>query len=200
MVSDNEINAKKFLNVINSQYHILYKKWRQYCNQIDIMFDEDIYNETILKCYDYIISNNINDSTEKGMVDYFFKAFINNIKRDKQYARNQNRDEVTDIMAFLDSQIDDNDELFYKKKKEYFNSFMKQYILNYAGNNFDMVSFYCFRLYYLIPKMNYQKLKELTKIMDCKKRVVAIKKYIQDNINKNDIYKEFLLKFPEFEE
>ena len=39
--------------------------------------------------------------------------------------------------------------------------------------------------------MTYQKLREITKVKDCKKRCIDIMKWLKENVNKEDILTEF---------
>ena len=61
--------------------------------------------------YDYINKNGINDTTDSGFANYFFKAFNINIKREKQYSRNVNRDKNIDATEELDKEMNGEDEL-----------------------------------------------------------------------------------------
>lgn len=126
-----------------------------------------------------------------GIECFWFKAFCTNIKREKQYARNLCRDLNVDATMELDKQFNGDEELQEKIRRHVYDDWLVVYILNIVEHNFDSLSFHCFRLYYIIPKMTYLKLKELTKVKDCKKRVITITKWLKETINKEDVIKEF---------
>ena len=89
-----------------------------------------------------------------------------------------------------------NDETTEEKiRKQLLNDYSVVHILKRVEENFDTISFYCFRLKWLIPKMTYQKLREITKVKDCKKRCIDIMKWLKKNINKEDILTEFEKKY-----
>lgn len=191
LMDNNESQAKRFLKFANDNYNDLKKKWRKYLYDRQIDFDEDVYSETILKVYDYISSNGIKDDSESGFANYWFRAFNINIKREKQYSRNINRDCNIDAYEALDKETNGDDELQMKIRRQVFDDWSVVYILRLVEDNFDSISFHCFRLYYVLDKMTYQRLREITKVKDAKKRVVTIKNWLKDNLTKKDLEKEF---------
>lgn len=191
LIDNNESQAKRFLQFANDNYEDLKKKWRKYLYDRQIEFDEDVYSETILKVYDYISANGIKDDSESGFANYFFRAFNINIKREKQYSRNLNRDKNIDATEELDKEFNGDDELQLKIRRQVFDDWAVVYILRLVEDNFDNISFHCFRLYYILDKMTYQRLREITKVKDAKKRVVEIKNWLKEKITKKDLEKEF---------
>ena len=190
-LNDNTEQAKRFLQFVNDNYNNLKKKWAKYLIDRQIEFDEDIYSETILKVYEYISSNGIKDDSESGFANYFFRAFNINIKREKQYSRNLNRDSNIDATESLDKEMNGEDELKLKIRRHVYEDWSIVYILRLVEDNFDSISFHCFRLYYILDKMTYSKLREITKVPDSKKRVVTIKNWLKDNLTKQQMEKEF---------
>ena len=190
-LNDNSIQATRFLQFVNDNYNNLKKKWAKYLIDKQIDFDEDVYSETILKVYDFINKNGINDTTDSGFANYFFRAFNTNIKREKQYSRNVNRDKNIDATEELSKEMNGEDELKLKIRRHVYEDWSIFYILRLVEDNFDSISFHCFRLYYILDKMTYSKLREITKVPDSKKRVVTIKNWLKDNLTKQKMEKEF---------
>ena len=188
---DNTEQATRFLQFVNDNYNNLKKKWAKYLIDRQIEFDEDIYSETILKVYDYINKNGIKDTTDSGFANYFFKAFNINIKREKQYSRNINRDRNIDATEELSKEINGEDELKLKIRSQVFDDWSVVYILRLVEDNFDQISFHCFRLYFVLDKMTYHQLREITKVKDAKKRVVTIKNWLKYKLTKKQLEKEF---------
>ena len=191
LIDNNESQAKRFLKFANDNYNDFKKKWRKYLYERQIDFDDDVFSDTILKVYDYINKNGINDTTDSGMANYWFKAFNINIKREKQYSRNINRNNNIDATEELDKEMNGEDELKLKIRRHVYEDWSIFYILRLVEDNFDSISFHCFRLYYVLDKMTYQRLREITKVKDAKKRVVTIKNWLKDNLTKKDLEKEF---------
>lgn len=191
--------ADRWLNYINSIYVEYKNKFEQYCNSVKKKFEEDVYSETIINCYDSICRNGLKDLSEQGMKNYLFQSFKMNVVRNATYARQTKRTYNIDITEAHEEFMLKNEPLALKIKKQMLNDFTVTYILFQVENNFDIISFFCFRLKHLIPKMTYQRLRDITNINDCKRRVTTINKWVRDNIDKQEVYKEFIKAYPQFE-
>lgn len=191
--------ADRWLNYINSIYVEYKNKFEQYCNSVKKKFEEDVYSETIINCYDSICRNGLKDLSEQGMKNYLFQSFKMNVVRNTTYARQTKRTYNVDISEAHEEFLLKNEPLPLKIKKQMLNDFTVTYILFQVENNFDIISFFCFRLKHLIPKMTYQRLRDITNINDCKRRVTTINKWVRDNIDKQEVYKEFIKAYPQFE-
>lgn len=188
---DKSEQASRFLNFANDHYDDYKKKWAKYLYDKQVDFDEDVFSETVLKVYDYINTNGIKDDSDSGLANYWFKSFNTNIKREKQYSRNVNRDKNIDATEELSKEMNGEYELQLKIRRHVYEDWSIFYILRLVEDNFDSISFHCFRLYYILDKMTYSKLREITKVPDSKKRVVTIKNWLKDNLTKQKMEKEF---------
>ena len=188
---DKQEQASRFLQFANEHYEDYKKKWAKYLYDRQVDFDEDVFSETVLKVYDYINTNGIKDDSDSGLANYWFKSFNTNIKREKQYSRNVNRDKNIDATEELSKEMNGEYELQLKIRRHVFEDWSIVYILRLVEDNFDSISFHCFRLYYILDKMTYSKLREITKVPDSKKRVVTIKNWLKDNLTKQKMEKEF---------
>ena len=188
---DKSEQSSRFLKFANEHYEDYKKKWAKYLYDKQVDFDEDVFSETVLKVYDYINTNGIKDDSDSGLANYWFKSFNTNIKREKQYSRNVNRDKNIDATEELSKEMNGEDELKVKIRRHVFEDWSIVYILRLVEDNFDSISFHCFRLYYILDKMTYSKLREITKVPDSKKRVVTIKNWLKDNLTKQQMEKEF---------
>lgn len=181
-----------FLNEVSKYYEEYRDKFKLNCLKEHTVFDDDIYSDTLLKCYDSIQRNGLADTSTQGCLNYFFQSFKINIKREADYSRNRMRGEmpVKDTREFESSNKKVNEQLF--------DDFTVIYILEVVENNFDPLDFYLYRLKFLIPKMTYDKLRRITHIKDCKKRIIRINHFLKDNITMKDIYTAFSTKYPDF--
>ena len=188
---DKSEQSSRFLKFANEHYEDYKKKWAKYLYDRQVDFDEDVFSETVLKVYDYINTNGIKDDSDSGLANYWFKSFNTNIKREKQYSRNVNRDKNIDATEELSKEMNGEYELQLKIRRHVYEDWSIVYILRLVEDNFDQISFHCFRLYYILDKMTYSKLREITKVPDSKKRVVTIKNWLKDNLTKQQMEKEF---------
>lgn len=174
--------------LIKTKYNQLRKKYKQYCfiNKFD--YSDDTFNDTYYKVRSLIERKGIKDESPKGVEDYFFKAFKKNTFLAFQNKNKINKIEIDEIK---DNVMDDNINESEIKYNEMFDNFKLNYILEKVAENFDSLSFRCWKVKRLIKINNryytYSEIKEITHIKDVKKRIVAIDKWIKQNINENDI-------------
>lgn len=189
-MDNRETQAKEFLEVVSKNYNTIKKILGKYQADKHREFSEDTYQDTILSIYDLISRKGIQDPTEQGYLNYLFKAFNINTAREKQYARESKKDQTQDVFDHLKEIIDDSD-LEDIKKQEAYKQFLTYHTLKMAQDNFDAETYGCFRLYYVVKGMTYEKLRKLTKIKDCKKRVLRVREWLRENIDKETLKKEF---------
>ena len=185
-------DAKLFINYINDNYQELYNSFLAFCNNKSYKFDPDIFQDTIIKCYNLIDKQGyLKDKTEQGIKNYFFMAFKQNILRESQYARNQKRDNnIINLSsaneAYQSSKLTQEEKL----KSDLYKDFATLYLLKQVEDNFDAEHFYLFRLK-TFTNMTYAKLAEHTGIKGVRQKVVNVKNFLKNNIKQEDIRKEF---------
>ena len=189
--------ADKWLKYIGTIYEEYRMKYFKMANNLNYNVNEDMLNDTILACYNSIARNNLSDTTEQGMRNYLFRAFKVNLNAISNYDK---RKDVVDDLSSLAEQYEAMGEATYNKiKKQIFDDYSLIYILEQVENNFDALTFNVFRLKTMIP-CTYQRLREITKVKDCKKRVVKVNKWLRENISKKEIYNAFIKDYSIFED
>ena len=183
----------KFINHINDHYAELKWKYFKFCNEHQYPWDEDIYSDTIVKCYDTIVKKGkLSDTTPQGIENYFFKAFKNNILNEKNYCRtkhrnyNINSDNINDI--YEDWYNNNNISEHTKLVSDLWKDFATLYIMTMVEQNFDSEHFYLYRMKTLIPNMTFKKLaQECKHIKATRRKVLEVMHWLKDNITKEDI-------------
>jgi RNA polymerase sigma factor (sigma-70 family) len=185
-------DAKLFINYINDHYNELYNSFLAFCNDKNYKFDADIFQDTIIKCYNLIDKQGyMKYKTEQGIKNYFFMSFKQNILRESQYARNQKRDNnIINLSsaneAYQNSKLTQEEKL----KSDLYKDFATLYLLKQVEDNFDAEHFYLFRLK-TFTNMTYAKLAEKTGIKGVRQKVVNVKNFLKNNVKQEDIRKEF---------
>lgn len=185
-------DAIRFINYINDHYQEIYNSFLAFCNNKNYKFDADIFQDTILKCYNLITKQGyMKDTSEQGMKNYFFMAFKQNLQRETQYARNQKRDgNIVNLNAanerFQNSKLTQKEKLLNDLRKDYFTL----YLLRKVEENFDGEHFYLFRLK-TFTSMTYAKLAEHTGVKGVRQKVVDVKNWLKSNVTKEEIEKAF---------
>lgn len=189
-----------FINYINDHYQTLKNKYRRFCIEKQYDWDEDIFSDTILSCYTAIEKKgSLNDKTNQGIENYFFRSFKQNLQREKQYCRvskrdmNYNSDNINDV--YEEWYNENNSPAKTKLLNDLWKDFATLYILTKVEDNFDAEHFLLFRLKYLVPSMTYKKLQEKTQAKKCRQKVVDVKNWIRDNISKQEIKQVFTLMY-----
>lgn len=194
-MSDEEL----FLNYINDNYDKLKAKYRKFCQEKDYEFDEDVYSNTILSCYDAIQKKGgLNDNSSKGIEDYFFKSFKQNTQREKQYCRVAKRDfNVQDVNAKYEEYYNSN---FTSEKSklltDLYNDFATLYILTKVEENFQSDESYLFRIKYLL-NLTYKEVIEKTNAKKARQKIINVKNWVRENITKKEIDDAFYNNFSE---
>ena len=185
-------DAVKFINTVNDNYSTIKKELQSYCDSVGEKFDEDIFQDTIIKCYTLIDKNGeMKDSSYQGCKNFMFQAFKRNLKREQQYARNQKRDaNVTNLSkhneVYLNSKLTSEEKL----KSDLYKDFATLYLMKKVEEQFDGEHFYLFRLK-TFTNMTYAQLTEKTGIKGCRQKVVDVKNWLKDNVKQQDIKDEF---------
>ena len=190
--------ADKWLQYIGTIYEEYRKKYFKMANDLNYNVKEDMLNDTIIACYNSIARNNLSDTTEQGMRNYLFRAFKVNLNGVSSYDK---RKGVVDDLSALAEQYENQGEATYNKiKKQVFEDYSVIYLLNKVEDNFDTITFNVFRLKTMLEKCTYQKLRDITKVRDCKKRVVKVMKWIRENITEKEILTNFKKNYPCFDD
>lgn len=194
-VEDNRL----FINYISDHYNQLYYKYRQFCKEKDYQWDEDIFQDTIVNCYSAITKKGkLQDTSNQGIENYFFKSFKMNIMREKQYARNQKRDlnvEADDVDVMYEEWTNNNKEDARTKiVSDMWKDFSCLYIMMLVEDNWDDEHFYLFRLKHLC-NMTYKQLTDKTGIKGVRQKILDVKQWLKDNLTKEEINKAFQLAY-----
>lgn len=188
MVSDEDF----FLSAASKNYVEFKRKMKAYCTVTQQEWDEDVYGDTITKCYDTIKKQGkLSDRTEAGAMSYLFKSFVTNIKRDKLYARQKKRDSNENLTEAYENylektQMTTDEKILSDTKKD----FTVLYILLKAKENFDDESFHLFQMK-MLGNLTYKQLQQRTSSRAIRQKVSSVKRWLKENIKKEDIDKAF---------
>ena len=185
-------SALIFINYINNHYQELYNRFQAFCNNKNYKFDEDIFQDTIVKCYNLINRKGLEDISDKGIENYFFMSFKQNLQRESQYARNQKRDDnVVNITGayseYLNSLLTQKEKL----KSDLYKDFATLYLLSAAEEHFDYEHFNLLRQKTFDKNMTYQKLQEKTGLKGVRQKVVDVKNWLKNNVSQSEVKREF---------
>lgn len=190
-------DERKFINHINDNYSELKRKFTIATKDLQLELTDDIFQDTILKCYESIErKGKLNDTSPYGIESYLFQSIKMNIRRESQYARNQKRDgNITsdNIYDVYEEWLTHNTSSERTKLiNDLYKDFSVLYLLHKVEDNFDSEHFYLFRVKYLNKDMTYKKLQEKTKCKKVRQKVVDVKVWLKDNVTKEEVKEAFL--------
>lgn len=102
-----------FLNYVAVNYKRLFSSFKRQMYDKGLYFDEDIFEDTILKCNNHLRTKNLN---EKEVESYFWKSFIINTLRETNYIRSKTTDIIPENII-LENSDDASKEIYNKITK-----------------------------------------------------------------------------------
>ena len=197
---DYSVDKETFINHISSHYEELQCKFKEYCRLNNYQWDWDIFQDTIVKCHELIGKRGLLNKTPYGIESYFFVSFRNNVRREKQYARNVKRD-----LNYSSDNIGRAYEDWYNANKlttrdkiisDLWKDYATLYIMTRVEQNFNPEYFYLYRLKTL-GLMTYKQIREKTNIKSARKKILEVSDWVKHNITKEEIKTEFDEQFGE---
>lgn len=197
---DYSVDKETFISHISSHYEELQCKFKEYCRLNNYQWDWDIFQDTIVKCHELIGKRGLLNKTPYGIESYFFVSFRNNVRREKQYARNVKRD-----LNYSSENIGRAYEDWYNANKlttrdkiisDLWKDYATLYIMTRVEQNFNPEYFYLFKLKTL-SLMTYKQIREKTNIKSARKKILEVSDWVKHNITKEEIKTEFDEQFGE---
>lgn len=176
-----------FIKTIGEMLPVLKPKMKAYCNSMNKQWSEDVFMQTILNCYNAIArKGGLVDKSEKGIENYFFNSFYTNTKREALYSRNAKRDNTNDLFGEYEHYQGTNMTESEKVESDLYKDFAVLYLLKRAEQQFDPETFYLFNLKF-IGQYTYKQLQEHVKAKAIRQRVAEVKRWLKENVTKEEI-------------
>lgn len=172
----NEQVAAEFLEYAGDCYEELSKYFDKKYG-----WEEGLLNNSIIKVYNYILKKG--EASKKNWKGLIFMA-ANNLQKDSYRKK-----KVIDVDRYMEQQQHISTE--EKVDKDIMKSWAVMELLQIVENNFDKITYYCWRVYHLVPGTTYKKLRNLTNVRDAKERVVEVNKFLRSSLRWNDMVKAY---------
>lgn len=160
-----ENRAREFLELSATLYDTNKKKWKSSLKKLDMEFDEDVYSDSIIKTYDAILKG---EDTDGDVLGYWYRCFITNIKRNKQYSINSKKEDI-DVIDYLKDKADETPVQHSVTE-----------LLTKIKNNFNVKDYHLFKIYYL-TNITFEELSLITGY-DVKTKIMKMKKWLKSNV------------------
>lgn len=171
-----EKRAREFLMITERYYERNKVKWNSLLRSVGLQFNDDVYNDTILNVYEKIEKNNeFDEKTDDEIIAYWYKSFINNLKRCKNYSANKRTDD--DVMEILK-------DAEYVVENQHLCFATIRLLLNRVKAEYDAQSYHLFKMYYMIPDMTYDELSAIVGF-NVKSKINRMRRWLKENVKQD---------------
>lgn len=186
-----------FLHYIANHYNELKQRFQAFCQNKHFDWDEDIFSDTILKCSEVIGKKGLEDKSDVGIENYFFKAFKTNIQREKQYSRNSKRDmNVGDVGVLYENWFNANNISSTEKLlKDLKTDYSALYLLHRIDEQYGSELCHLFTLKYYCSYTYKQLQNKFPNIPKLRDTLLNMKKWLMANVSKEEIQHSFEKKY-----
>lgn len=180
-------DMNKALDYIDRNYDRIKKVCMAHCASTGKQWSEDVFHDTLLKVSDIYERHGLKDESDAGFLNYTFMSFRTNIIREKQYKSNQ-------ACQFMDAYGGTTEDEEARASVEMFNDFAIDYIYHKIEECQDITSdeYNIYRLK-TIGNKTYAQMQQKYgwPIHQLRQSVTKVRRFIRQNINKQDIKNKF---------
>lgn len=180
-----------YFTCINQNYNNLQQICQDVCKRNGEKYSEDILNDTVIQVHKIILKKGqLDDMSEKGILNYFTRSYVNNLRCEKRYAYHKKRDYNITQEEFNDRYEQSMSSRQEKIIKDLLEDFSVLYIMKSVELNFDAEHFYLFKLKTLCNK-TYKQIYDQTKIKKSRDKIIEVNRWVRANLTRDVIKKEF---------
>ena len=173
-----------------------YDELRQICKDVCIRnkekYSEDILNDTVLQVHKIILKKGkLDDMSENGIMRYFVRSYVNNLRCEKRYAYVKKRDVNITQEEFNERYDNSQTSRMEKIIKDLLEDFSVLYIMKLVELNFPQEYFNLYKMKTLCG-MTYKQIHDKTKIKKSRDKIIAVNNWVKENLTRDIIKKEFM--------
>lgn len=158
------MTKEDFLIYAGENYNSIKKKWTTRLKKQGLSFSEDIFQESIIKVHSYLSEKPYTGDVES----YWWQTFINNSRREKDYAYNSKKDDTIEVLQYLDNFPTEDKPILLQDIEEGLK------LLTDMEKNLLLI--------YYLTDITYTELEELTGIKDVRYKLKGILKKVRKKI------------------
>lgn len=176
---------------LNKNYNNLKQVCKDVCKRNGDKYSEDTLNDTVIQIHKIIQKKgSLDDMSERGILNYFTRSFVNNLRCEKRYAYIKKRDHNITQEEFNERY--DKSMLSRQEKiiKDLLEDFSVLYIMKLVELNFDAEHFYLFKLK-MLCNQTYKQIHDKTHIKKSRDKIIEVNKWVKQNLTREKIKQEF---------
>lgn len=182
-----------YFNVLDKNYEKLKQICKDVCIRNKERYSEDTLNDTVLQVHKIILKKGkLDDMSEKGILNYFTRSYVNNLRMEKRYAYVKKRDHNITQEEFNDRYEKSSTSQYEKVLHDLLEDFSVLYIMKIVELNFSQEEYYLFKLKMLMNK-TYKEIHDETKIKKSREKIINVNRWVRENLTRDVIKKEFNL-------
>ena len=173
-----------------------YNNLRQICNDVckrnKEQYSEDALNDTVMQVHKIIQKKGkLDDMSDNGIMRYFVRSYVNNLRMEKRYAYHKKRDYNITQEEFNDRYEQSLSSKRDKIIKDLLEDFSVLYIMKLVELNFPPEQLYLYKLKMICNK-TYKQIHDETKIKKSRDKIIEVNKWVKNNLTRDVIKKEFM--------
>lgn len=180
-----------YFTCLNKNYNNLKQVCKDVCKRNQEQYSEDTLNDTVIQIHKIIQKKGkLDDMSDNGIMRYFVRSYVNNLRMKKRYAYHKKRDYNITQEEFNDRYEQSLSSKRDKIIKDLLEDFSVLYIMKLVELNFPPEQLYLYKLKMICNK-TYKQIHDETKIKKSRDKIIEVNKWVKHNLTRDVIKKEF---------
>ena len=180
-----------YFTCINQNYNNLKQVCKDVCKRNKEQYSEDALNDTVIQVHKIIQKKGkLDDMSDNGIMRYFVRSYVNNLRMEKRYAYHKKRDYNITQEEFNDRYEQSLSSKRDKIIKDLLEDFSVLYIMKLVELNFPPEQLYLYKLKIICNK-TYKQIHDETRIKKSRDKIIEVNKWVKHNLTRDVIKKEF---------
>lgn len=180
-----------YFTCISQNYNNLKQVCKDVCKRNKEQYSEDALNDTVIQVHKIIQKKGkLDDMSDNGIMRYFVRSYVNNLRMEKRYAYHKKRDYNITQEEFNDRYEQSLSSKRDKIIKDLLEDFSVLYIMKLVELNFPPEQLYLYKLKMICNK-TYKQIHDETQIKKSRDKIIEVNKWVKHNLTRDAIKKEF---------
>ena len=180
-----------YFTCLNKNYNNLKQVCKDVCKRNKEQYSEDALNDTVIQIHKIIQKKGkLDDMSDNGIMRYFVRSYVNNLRMEKRYAYHKKRDYNITQEEFNDRYEQSLSSKRDKIIKDLLEDFSVLYIMKLVELNFPPEQLYLYKLKMICNK-TYKQIHDETRIKKSRDKIIEVNKWVKQNLTRDVIKKEF---------
>ena len=180
-----------YFTCIKQNYNNLKQVCKDVCKRNKEQYSEDALNDTVIQIHKIIQKKGkLDDMSDNGIMRYFVRSYVNNLRMEKRYAYHKKRDYNITQEEFNDRYEQSLSSKRDKIIKDLLEDFSVLYIMKLVELNFPPEQLYLYKLKMICNK-TYKQINDETRIKKSRDKIIEVNKWVKQNLTRDAIKKEF---------